>query len=57
MSDALETYLRGVAEIRAIGSGMAGTSFYPPLANLLNEIGNCSAGAIAPADQRRPQNV
>ena len=35
----LETYLHELYEIRSSGSATAETSYYPPLANLLNEIG------------------
>src|SRR5438093_13481051 len=37
--NAVETYLRELREIRSTGAGVKETSFYPPLANLLNEIG------------------
>jgi hypothetical protein len=35
----LETYLRDLQEIRSTGAGVKETSFYPPLANLLNAVG------------------
>lgn len=35
----LESYLRDLRDIRATGAGVAETSFYPALANLLNEVG------------------
>jgi hypothetical protein len=35
----LETYLREMREIRSTGAAVKETSFYPPLSNLLNEIG------------------
>jgi len=35
----LETYLKEISEIRAAGAGVKETSYYGPLANLLNEIG------------------
>ncbi|MBI4644562.1 MAG: N-6 DNA methylase [Deltaproteobacteria bacterium] len=35
----LETYLKELSEIRAAGAGVKETSYYGPLANLLNEIG------------------
>jgi hypothetical protein len=35
----LETYLRELAAIRASGQAVEETSYYAPLANLLNEIG------------------
>jgi len=35
----LETYLKELTEIRASGAGVKETSYYGPLANLLNEIG------------------
>lgn len=35
----LETYLKELTEIRAAGAGVKETTFYGPLANLLNEIG------------------
>jgi len=35
----LETYLRELRDIRASGAGVPETSYYAPLANLLNEIG------------------
>ncbi len=35
----LEVYLHDLREIRATGAGVKETSFYPPLANLLNAIG------------------
>jgi hypothetical protein len=35
----LETYLRELRDIRASGAGVAETSYYTPLANLLNEVG------------------
>ena len=37
--DAVEAYIRGLWEIRATGAAVAETSYYPALANLLNEIG------------------
>jgi hypothetical protein len=36
----LETYLKELAEIRASGTAVRETSYYGPLANLLNLIGN-----------------
>jgi hypothetical protein len=38
--DALENYLKDIRDIHATGAAVAETSFYPALANLLNEIGN-----------------
>jgi len=35
----LETYIREMREIRSTGSAVAETSYYGPLANLINEIG------------------
>ncbi len=35
----LETYLQSLSLIHASGAGVAETSFYPPLAHLLNEVG------------------
>jgi len=35
----LETYLRDLHDIRATGAAVKETSFYPPLANLLNAVG------------------
>lgn len=35
----LEDYLRELRDIRASGAGVAETSYYTPLANLLNEVG------------------
>src|SRR5436190_21609521 len=35
----LHAYLRDLHEIRATGAGVKETSFYPPLANLLNAVG------------------
>jgi hypothetical protein len=35
----LEAYLRDLQEIRSTGAGVKETSFYPPLANLLNAVG------------------
>ncbi len=35
----LETYLKELTEIRAAGAGVKETSYYGPLATLLNEIG------------------
>ena len=35
----LETYLRDLQEIHSTGAGVKETSFYPPLANLLNAVG------------------
>ena len=35
----LETYLKELRDIRATGAATDETSFYTPLANLLNEIG------------------
>ncbi|MCH8290686.1 N-6 DNA methylase, partial [Candidatus Poribacteria bacterium] len=35
----LEDYLRALHDIRSSGSGTQETSYYPPLSNLLNEIG------------------
>jgi hypothetical protein len=35
----LETYLKDIRDIRSTGAGVAETSFYPALSNLLNEIG------------------
>jgi hypothetical protein len=35
----LETYLKDLRDIRATGAAVAETSFYTPLANLLNELG------------------
>lgn len=35
----LEAYLRELRDIRASGAGVAETSYYTPLANLLNEVG------------------
>ncbi len=35
----LETYLRDLRDIRATGSAVKETSYYPPLANLLNAVG------------------
>lgn len=35
----LETYLKELAEIHAAGAGVKETSYYGPLATLLNEIG------------------
>jgi hypothetical protein len=39
MTNPLETYLKELAEIRASGAAVKETSYYGPLANLLNEIG------------------
>src|SRR5688572_1542349 len=39
MSHPLETYLRDVRQIHGVGAAMAETSFYGPLANLLNAVG------------------
>jgi hypothetical protein len=36
----LETYLRDLSEIRATGAAVKETSYYPPLANLLNAVGH-----------------
>jgi hypothetical protein len=36
---ALETYLRDLRDIRATGAAVKETSYYPPLANLLNAVG------------------
>lgn len=36
---ALETYFRDLHDIRSTGAGAKQTSFYPALANLLNEVG------------------
>ena len=35
----LETYLKELSDIRAASAGFKETSYYGPLANLLNEIG------------------
>jgi hypothetical protein len=35
----LHDYLRDLHEIRATGAGVKETSYYPPLANLLNAVG------------------
>lgn len=35
----LETYLKELSEIRSSGAAVKETSYYGPLANLLNEIG------------------
>jgi hypothetical protein len=35
----LETYLKELRDIRATGAATEETSYYTPLANLLNEIG------------------
>ena len=35
----LETYLKELSEIRASGAAVKETSYYGPMANLLNEIG------------------
>jgi hypothetical protein len=35
----LESYLRDLQEIRSTGAAVKETSFYPPLANLLNAVG------------------
>lgn len=37
--DPVETYLRELSTVRSSGAAVAETSYYPPLANLLNEIG------------------
>jgi hypothetical protein len=37
--NALEAYLRELREIRATGAAVPETSYYPPLANLLNAVG------------------
>jgi hypothetical protein len=39
MAGLLETYLRELREIRSSGAAVKETSFYGPLANLLNEVG------------------
>jgi len=39
MAQPIETYLRDVSSIRLSGAGVGETSYYAPLANLLNEIG------------------
>jgi hypothetical protein len=44
--DALETYLRDVQAIASSGAGVAETSYYPALANLLNEIGRTVKPAV-----------
>jgi hypothetical protein len=36
----LETYLHELHDIRSTGGGVAETSYYTPLANLLNAVGN-----------------
>jgi hypothetical protein len=36
----LETYLRELRDIRSTGAGVNETSYYPPLANLLNAVGH-----------------
>jgi hypothetical protein len=36
---ALETYLRDLSDIRSTGAAVKETSYYPPLANLLNTVG------------------
>ncbi len=35
----LEAYLRDLHDIRSTGAGVKETSYYPPLANLLNAVG------------------
>lgn len=35
----LETYLNEMRAIRSTGAGVKETSYYPPLAGLLNEVG------------------
>ena len=35
----LETYLRDLRDIRSTGAAVKETSYYPPLANLLNAVG------------------
>ena len=35
----LEDYVRELRDIRSSGAGVSETSYYPPLANLLNEFG------------------
>ena len=35
----LQTYLHELHDIRATGAGVKETSYYPPLANLLNAVG------------------
>ena len=37
--DSLETDLKDLRDIRSTGAGVAETSFYPAISNLLNEIG------------------
>jgi hypothetical protein len=44
--DALETYLRDIQAIASSGPGVAETSYYPALANLLNEIGRTVKPAV-----------
>ena len=39
MTSPLETYLKELSEIRSAGAGVKETSYYGPLAVLLNEIG------------------
>jgi len=39
MADALATYLQELRAIKTSGAGVKETSYYPPLANLLNEVG------------------
>ena len=39
MASPLETYLKELSEIRSAGAGVKETSYYGPLAVLLNEIG------------------
>ncbi len=39
MLEAIEGYLRSVGQIHRSGGGVKETSFYPPLAELLNEVG------------------
>ena len=39
LMSALEEYLRELRDIRSSGAGVPETSYYTPLANLLNEVG------------------
>lgn len=39
MKSPVESYFSALAEIRTTGGGVKETSFYPPLINLLNAIG------------------
>jgi len=40
VANPVQTYLSDLRDIRSSGAGVEETSYYVPLANLLNEIGN-----------------